>query len=254
MDRSTAATAPLSTPLPGARPGRDPARAIKRGPSRLPPEVVAATQRDRLYDAIVQTVAQKGYANARVSDICHAAGVTRPAFYALFTGKDEAFVATYRHGTSVLLSLMQDAYEQEQDWRARSRAALRVLLDVLSAVPEFAKTALVEIDSVGGAAQLEREKLLQRFNDFFAEAPGADELLMPQEIIGSIVGGIYATIRRHVAEGRTSSLPDLLPVLSYFQMVAFVGRREAAKEFDTGRPDERTVPACAALDPILTPR
>ena len=246
MDRTA------TTPLPGARPARDPARAIKRGPSRIPPEVVAATQRDRLFDALVQTVAQKGYANARVSDICQAAGVTRPAFYALFEGKDEAFVATYKHGTSVLLALMEDAYRQAGQWRAGSRAALRVLLDVLAAVPAFATMALVEIDSVGPAAQVEREKLLQRFNDFFAEAPGADDLLMPQEIIGSIVGGIYATIRRHVAEGRTAALPELLPVLSYFLMVAFVGRREAAKEFGTARTDETTLPACALLDPIIT--
>ncbi|MEV8512603.1 TetR/AcrR family transcriptional regulator [Dactylosporangium sp. NPDC051484] len=71
------------SPLPGAREGRDPSRAIKRGPSRVPPEVVAANQRERLYDALVHTVAEKGYANATVSDICRAAGVTRPAFYAL---------------------------------------------------------------------------------------------------------------------------------------------------------------------------
>lgn len=250
-------TTPL-TPIPGARPGRDPARVIKRGPSRIPPEVVAATQRDRLYDALVQTVAQKGYANAKVSDICHAAGVTRPAFYAQFAGKDEAFVETYKHGTNVLLGLMRDAFraetEAEAGWRSGSRAALRVLLDVLAAVPAFATMALVEIDSVGAVAQLERERLLQRFNEFFAEAPGASELLMPQEIIGSIVGGIYATIRRHVAEGRTSALPGLLPVLSYFQMVPFVGRREAAKEFAATISGDPTVPMCAELDPTVTRR
>src|SRR6476620_6528311 len=100
-------TATALPPLPGARTGRDPARAIKRGPSRVPPEVVAATQRDRLFDALVHTVAQKGFANARVSDICQAAGVTRPAFYALFNGKEDAFLATYRHGTDVLLRLME---------------------------------------------------------------------------------------------------------------------------------------------------
>src|SRR5687767_13425372 len=115
-------------PLPGARPGRDPSRAIKRGPSRLPPEVVAATQRDRLFDGLVHTVAQKGYPNARVSDICDAAGVTRPAFYALFDGKDDAFIATYRHGTGVLIQVMEAAYAQEADWRSGARAALRVLL------------------------------------------------------------------------------------------------------------------------------
>src|SRR5689334_4419896 len=68
----------MSVVLPGTRTGREPERSIRRGPRRLPAEVVAATQRDRLLDGIVRTVAHNGYARARISDICQAAGVTRP--------------------------------------------------------------------------------------------------------------------------------------------------------------------------------
>src|SRR5215510_1533248 len=85
--------------LPGARTGRDPSRAIKRGPSRLPPEAVAATQRERLYDGLVHTVAQKGYVNARVDDVFLAAGVVRSALYVLFAAKEVALVSTDRCGT-----------------------------------------------------------------------------------------------------------------------------------------------------------
>jgi AcrR family transcriptional regulator len=221
-----------SVPLPGARFGRDPARAIKRGPSRLPPEVVAATQRDRLYDGLVHTVAAKGYANARVSDICQAAGVTRPAFYALFEGKDDAFLATYRHGVDVLLRIMEGAYRDAPDWRTGARSALSVLLSVLASVPAFAAMAVVEIDAVGPAAREERALLLRRFDQFFADAPRPDDLRLPEELISSIVGGIYSTIYRYVASGRVDELPDLLPVLSYFMLVPFLGREDAALELD----------------------
>ena len=47
-------------PLPGARHGRDPDRAIKRGPRRVSAEAVAATQRDRLFDGLVHEVATEG--------------------------------------------------------------------------------------------------------------------------------------------------------------------------------------------------
>ncbi|TDC54671.1 TetR/AcrR family transcriptional regulator, partial [Micromonospora sp. KC207] len=157
-----------ATPLPGARPGRDPERAIKRGPRRLSAEVVAATQRDRLFDGLVHEVAAKGYDNARVTDICRAAGVTRPAFYALFAGKEDALLATYRHGTAVLLRLMDDAYaDAGPDWTDAARAALRTLLEVLASVPAFARMALVEIDAAGPAARDERDLLLSRFHRFF---------------------------------------------------------------------------------------
>lgn len=121
----------LGCQLPGARHGRDPARAIKRGPSRVSAETVAATQRDRLYDGLVHSVAEKGYANARVTDICRAAGVTRPVFYELFQGKDDAFLATYRHGTQVLLEVMETAYNQAQvgSWPTQAVAAARAGAD-----------------------------------------------------------------------------------------------------------------------------
>lgn len=220
---------PLS-PLPGAREARDPARAIKRGPSRVPPEVVAANQRERLYDAVVHTVAGKGYANATVSDICRAAGVTRPAFYALFAGKDDALIATYRHGTDLLLHLMESAYRAEPAWRDGARAALRVLLQVLAELPAFATTAVVEIDAAGPLARAERANLLRRFDRFFSEAPSAGDLPMPQELVETVVGGIYATIYRYVAAGRVEQLPALLPMLAYFTLVPFLGREEAASE------------------------
>src|SRR3954471_17834875 len=106
-------------PRPGARDARDPQRAIKRGPSRVAREQVAATQRDRLDDGLVRTVAEHGYANASVSDICRASGVTRPAFYEHFESKQGAFLAAYRHGTDVLFAMLRNAFlgavDQEAD-------------------------------------------------------------------------------------------------------------------------------------------
>ena len=101
---------PVLAPLPGARSPRDPQRAIKRGPSRVPREQVAATQRDRLYDGLVRTVAEHGYANASVSDICRVSGVTRLAFYEHFESKQGAFLAAYRHGTDVLFAMLRHAF------------------------------------------------------------------------------------------------------------------------------------------------
>ncbi|MEV4758424.1 TetR/AcrR family transcriptional regulator [Micromonospora sp. NPDC049559] len=240
---------PGLSPLPGARAGRDPDRAIKRGPRRQPAEVVAATQRDRLFDGLVHTVAAKGYANARVSDICQAAGVTRPAFYALFGGKDDAFLATYRHGTAVLLQLMEGAYREAPGWRSGVRAALRVLLDVLASVPAFATMAIVEIDAVGAGAREERDRLLRRFDQFFGDAPMVPEVAPRDELVGAVIDGLYATIRRYVAAGRVAELPGLLPMLTYFTMAPFIGPEAAAGESGTPSGAVGTIKApCAPAD------
>lgn len=233
--------------LPGARAGRDPARAIKRGPSRLPPEVVAATQRDRLFDALVQTVAEKGYASARVSDICQAAGVTRPVFYALFEGKEDALLAAYRYGTDVLVRMMSEAFTSADDWCGGIRAGLRTLLDVLSQVPAFAQMAIVEMESAGPAARQERTSMLRRFEPFFAGAPHIPQpgSTLAEELLHSIVGGIYATIYRYVAEGRATDLPDLWGTLTYFTLVPFIGREAAEQQLARLGGASGAAPPCA---------
>ncbi|MFE9396837.1 TetR/AcrR family transcriptional regulator [Streptomyces flavidovirens] len=220
--------APFPSPLPGAREGRDPARAIKRGPSRVPAELVAATQRDRLYDGLVHTVAEKGYANARVTDICRAAGVTRPVFYALFDGKEDAFLATYLHGTHVLLRMMDAAYDAARDWQQGARASLGVLLELLARVPAFATMALVEIDAVGPRAREERARLLRHFHHFFAQAPTPPPPAEADVLISAVVGGIYSTLCGYVADGRTADLPGQLPHLSFFLLAPFLGPAAAS--------------------------
>ncbi len=234
--------------LPGARVARDPARAIKRGPSRVPPSVVAANQRERLFDGLVQMVALKGYPNARVGDICQAAGVTRPAFYAHFEGKEDAFLATYRHGTRVMLELMTAAFHGAGDWRSGVRNGLDVLLTVLASVPSFASMAIVEIDGVGSAARRERDLMLTGFRRFFATAPRRDQL--PDELVESIIGGIYVSIYRQVAAGRTEALRDLLPTLTYFALVPFLGHEESASELRSSPESPATSLPCGATVPM----
>jgi AcrR family transcriptional regulator len=244
-----------TTPLPGARPGRDPERAIKRGPRRLSAEAVAATQRDRLFDGLVREVAEKGYDNARVTDICRAAGVTRPAFYALFAGKEDAFLAAYRHGTAVLLRLMEDAYRAAgPDWVAAARAALATLLEVLASVPAFARMAVVEIDAAGPAARAERDALLARFHRFFDDARPRLPLTEPDEklLVSAVVGGINAVIRQRVAEGRTAELPQLLPALIYAVTAPFLGR-EAAGEAARATDPETAAAVAAPCAPDRVP-
>ncbi|WP_328418669.1 TetR/AcrR family transcriptional regulator [Micromonospora sp. NBC_00389] len=237
----TTQSLPQPAPLPGARPGRDPDRAIKRGPRRVSAEVVAATQRDRLFDGLVHEVATKGYDNARVSDICHSAGVTRPAFYALFTGKEDAFLAAYRHGIAVVSQLMEGAYrEAGPAWPDAARAALRTLLEVLASVPAFARMALVEVDAAGPDARRERDALLSSFRRFFADAgPGPTVAGVDRDaLVSTVVGGIYATIRGRVAQGRAAELPQLLPVLTYAATAPFLGTDDAARATRPIRPDD----------------
>ncbi|WP_369184985.1 TetR/AcrR family transcriptional regulator [Streptomyces sp. Y1] len=241
--------------LPGARTGRDPARSIKPGPRRLPAGVIAATQRERLLDGLVRTVAERGYQHATVSDICREAGVTRPVFYELFSGKEDAFLAAHRYGTGVVLRRMAAAFAAESDWCAGIRQALGAMLQLLAGTPAFAAMAVVEIDAVGPAGRRERDQLLTRFRAFFAEVPQLPGGVPVEEMVDAVVAGVYGALHRRIDSGRTDQLNDLLPVLSLFCLAPFLGPAEAARRLGLASGGGSPIgedPSCTRIDPADT--
>ncbi|MER7957208.1 TetR/AcrR family transcriptional regulator [Streptomyces sp. NPDC096030] len=211
--------------LPGARTGRDPERSLRPGPRRLTPEQVASRQRERLLDGVARMVAAHGYAGARISDICRAAGVTRPVFYALFTGKEDAVLAAYRSGTQMVVRAMQRPYEEAggaASWPAAVRAGLRTMLALLSQTPAFARM-VVEIESAGPAGRRARAELLASFRRFFVDAPPAPPGVERAELVDTVVGAVHAAVHRAVDQDRTGQLPGLLDTLVHVVVAPFTG-------------------------------
>src|SRR6476620_9401876 len=80
-------------------------------------------QRAKVLQAMIDVVAEKGYAAATVADAVRAARVSRGTFYALFESKESCFIEAYRRGVEQLVARIESAtHEQHGDWRARLRA------------------------------------------------------------------------------------------------------------------------------------
>ena len=127
-------------------------RVLPRGPHRLAREVVAASQRGRLLDAMACVVAQKGYGAASVADVIATAGVSRKTFYVHFRDKLDCFLAAYGVGVDVLLATVRGAGEGETDPFAVTRVRTRAYLQTLAAEPDFARTFLLEVSAAGPQA------------------------------------------------------------------------------------------------------
>lgn len=64
--------------------------------------------RDRLVDAAIKLVRQKGYAATRVEDICAEAGLTKGGFFHHFASKDELAIAAATKWQTIGNSLFED--------------------------------------------------------------------------------------------------------------------------------------------------
>lgn len=65
--------------------------------------------RERILDAALQVIRQKGYAATTVDDLCAAAGVTKGAFFHHFVSKEDVGVAAARHWSEVTGALFAGA-------------------------------------------------------------------------------------------------------------------------------------------------
>lgn len=224
------AVAGATTPaIPGSRPATAPDRLLPRGRHDLPREFVARSQRDRLIDAMAQTVAAKGYAGTTLTEVCAAAGVSTRTFYQHFTGKEDCLLAAFDLGAELLERSVAAAYEPPGPWPERVRRGLAMLLRILAAEPAFAALSVVEVLAAGPRAQQRRSRLLAGYTRFFADAPREAGVPAPsQVVIEAVIGGVYEVIFNHVAAGRTAELPERLPELAYFVLAPFIGPRAAA--------------------------
>ena len=78
-------------------------------------------QRAKVLEAMVQVVAEKGYAAATVADAVRLARVSRGTFYALFESKEACLASAYRLGCEVLEERIAEAVREAADWREELR-------------------------------------------------------------------------------------------------------------------------------------
>src|SRR5215211_8515706 len=100
-------------------------RMLPPGPG-TPAKDVAQNQRERLYGAMVASVATRGYAATRVTDLIELSGVSRRSFYDLFPDKEACFQAVVRELVARSLSVTE---EIEGAGGERARRRFQALVD-----------------------------------------------------------------------------------------------------------------------------
>ena len=85
-------------------------RRLPRGTHGLDRDVVEASQRTRLLEAVGRAVAERGYAGATIDDIVRGAGVSKKTFYEHFADKQDCFLAAYESASEELLERVREAH------------------------------------------------------------------------------------------------------------------------------------------------
>ncbi len=151
-------------------------RGLPRGPQALPPEEVAADQRERLYEATIRAVNERGFVATTISDLVAGAGVSRRSFYEHFENKEECLLATYDVLIERLVARIAETYHPEDEWRRQIEGIVRAVFEASSDRPDAARLVSVEMGAAGPVG-IERwarnaEQLAHFISGVFERAPG----------------------------------------------------------------------------------
>lgn len=208
------------------------------GLPRLPPgrhglarDFVVKNQRDRLTAAIIAVVAEQGYREATVTQICAAAGVSRRTFYSYFSSKEECFLRAFDLIGEHLSEAMGEAGSEGEDWPSRVRERLSALLANFAANPDLARFTLIAPlragEGIAGQHRFALERVLRALTE---DRPDGDGIRRPSESIEqAVVGGMMALIAREVERGEGNRLGDLLPDLVELFLTPYLGRDKAVR-------------------------
>jgi AcrR family transcriptional regulator len=185
---------------------------LPHGPSGLGRDAVARNQRTRIYGAMIESVAQRGYQATTVADVIGLAGVSRRAFYEQFANKQDCFLGTYDIVVARGRKRVVTAWGAERGWANRLHASVKALLDHAAEEPKGPHLVLVDTLGIGPAAHermqragFEFERLLTLI---FQLAP--DGVAVPPLAARAIVGGLRHVVMMRLLEGRERELAQLV--------------------------------------------
>jgi AcrR family transcriptional regulator len=206
---------------------------LPRGRSRLPAPAVHASQRERLLQAAVAAVAQKGYPAVTVADIVRRAKVSRAAFYLHFRTKEDCFLAATRRGGEMLFDHVTEAARAMPEDAADEdclRAGCRAFLRFLAGEPAFARVFYIEMPTAGTHSVERLHAAGSRYTEINAKwhrrarvrHPEWPEV--PDEAYQALGGASAELVRSWVSAGKTEALGELEDVLVALHLAVLAGR------------------------------
>ena len=205
-----------------------------RGRHELSREEVLRSQRERMLEAMIDTVADRGYHRTTIVEVARRAGVGRRTFYEHFGDKESCFLAAHDWLLERLAIYAAPAYERPGPWPERVRRGLAALLTAIAYRPEGARLAIIEILAAGPNAHLRHLAAIEAFVPYIDQGRSETPLGpgLPPNLARIVAGAVLTRIHEQVASGRTGDLRRSHPELLYLVLLPYLGAERAHREME----------------------
>jgi AcrR family transcriptional regulator len=195
-----------------------------------PRHFVAHNRHELIQAAAVRTVAELGYHATTVADICERAHISTRTFREHFSSKEEAVLSGIEAGVDQVMGFCQEVYRTSPTWPDAIWDGLHAYAEWAAAEPQFTRTGIVELLTIGPPAL----ELLDSLMDAFAIFLKPGYALLAQSAPGSldrpICQRVFELIYLHVSRSSPQTLVEIVPELVRTAMTPFLGP-QATEEF-----------------------
>jgi len=187
------------------------------------------TERERLYEAILAELVDRGYEGVTLTDALDRAGISSAVFETEFRDRDSCLFAAYDELTERLIRKATANCGRNDEWPERIRSGLEALLDEFAAQPEMAQVLFRSFPAIRPVAYQRYMEFLETFTQPLREGRALSELdeEPPGEIEMLAIGAAEAVVFHEIEAGRAAALPALAPSILFSLLVPFMGPERA---------------------------
>lgn len=202
--------------------------------------------------AMVDVVSERGRPDATVAHVVARSGVSRRTFYEIFDDFEDCFLAALDQSLARASQYVLDAYDLNDKWRVRVRAALVGLLEFLEDQPAMGRLCIVETLGAGPRVHERRLRTVEAMIAAVEEGRGESRspVALPLMTGEGVVGGVLSVLHSRLIEPGQDQLLELVGPLMGMIVLPYLGPAAAQKEGSqsTARREDRA--QASSRDPL----
>jgi AcrR family transcriptional regulator len=163
--------------------------------------------RQRLLDALEESISEDGYPRTTVADIVRRAHTSRRTFYEHFDSREACFVALLSDANAEQVRQISAAVDPSAPWRSQVRQAVEAWISSGESRPALMLSWIRDVPSLGSAARRLQRDAMENFIEMVQALGGTEEFrsagvgpVSRQRII-MLLGGLRELTAITVEEG-----------------------------------------------------
>lgn len=197
-------------------------------------------ERERLKEAMIDLVIERGYEATSLEALLRRADVGLADFERHFADKRACFLWVFETEVERFHGLMLAAYERHESWRDGLRAAAYALARFVRENPRFVLYGTIAMSGGGDLAQVRRDAVLQTYVDLIdaGRSELEDPAAVPRAAAEAVIGSVFTTLRKKALVAEVTDPEQLVPEFMYLAVRPYLGDEVAREELSIPPPPE----------------